>query len=125
MLSLHFISQPSIYLTKPMELYSQQDPLVLNSSTESLGMFSSILRGKKTCVYLREKLLCRTLIRDGLDARKKGGMLTRPQKKGRDGGNLWLIVHNSECQRQEFSSVKHLPISNIKCPIDVMNTPKS
>ena len=56
-----------------MELYSQQDPLVLNSSTESLGMFSSILRGKKTCVYLREKLLCRILIRDGLDARKKGG----------------------------------------------------
>ena len=98
-----------------MELYSQQDPLVLNSSTESLGMFSSILRGKKTCVYLRENLLCRILIRDGLDARKKGGT----------GGNLWSIVRNSECQRQEFSSVKHPPISNIKCPIDVMNIPKS
>ena len=99
-----------------MELYSQQDPLVLNSSTESLGMFSSILRGKKTCVYLREKLLCRILIRDGLDARKKGGT-----------GEIcgYIIVHNSECQRQEFSSVKHLPISNIRCPIDVMNIPKS
>ena len=73
-----------------MELYSQQDPLVLNSSTESLGMSNSILRGKKTCggLYLREKLLCRILIRDGLDARKKGGT----------GGNLWSIVHNSECQ---------------------------
>ena len=46
-----------------MELYSQQDPLVLNSSTESLGMFSSILQGKKkTRVYLREKLLCSILM---------------------------------------------------------------
>ena len=72
-----------------MELYSQQDPLVLNSSTESLGMFSSILRGKKTCVYLREKLLCRILIRDGLDARKKGGT-------GEICGQLSVIVSASD-----------------------------
>ena len=72
-----------------MELYSQQDPLVLNSSTESLGMFSSILRGKKTCVYLREKLLCRILIRDGLDARKKGGT-------GEICGQLSVIVSPSD-----------------------------
>ena len=72
-----------------MELYSQQDPLVLNSSTESLGMFSSILQGKKTCVYLREKLLCRILIRDGLDARKKGGT-------GEICGQLSVIVSASD-----------------------------
>ena len=72
-----------------MELYSQQDPLVLNSSTESLGMFSSILRGKKACVYLREKLLCRILIRDGLDARKKGGT-------GEICGQLSVIVSASD-----------------------------
>ena len=72
-----------------MELYSQQDPLVLNSSTESLGMFSSILRGKKTCVYLREKLLCRILNRDGLDARKKGGT-------GEICGQLSVIVSSSD-----------------------------
>ena len=72
-----------------MELYSQQDPLVLNSSTESLGMFSSILRGKKTCVYLREKVLCRILIRDGLDARKKGGT-------GEICGQLSVIVSTSD-----------------------------
>ena len=72
-----------------MELYSQQDPLVLNSSTESLGMFSSILRGKKTCVYLRENLLCRILIRDGLDARKKGGT-------GEICGQLSVIVSASD-----------------------------
>ena len=74
-----------------MELYSQQDPLVLNSSTESLGMSSSILRGKKTCggLYLRENLLCRILIRDGLDARKKGGT-------GEICGQLSVIVSASD-----------------------------
>ena len=41
------------------------------------------------CVYLREKLLCRILIRDGLDARKKGGT-------GKICGQLSVIVSASD-----------------------------
>ena len=33
------ISQSSIYLAKAMDLYSQQDPLVLDTSAESTGKF--------------------------------------------------------------------------------------
>ena len=39
LLLLLFTLQPSIYLNKPIDLYSQQDPLVLDTSTESAGKF--------------------------------------------------------------------------------------
>ena len=39
LLLLLFTLQPSIYLNKPIDLYLQQDPLVLDTSTESAGKF--------------------------------------------------------------------------------------
>ena len=60
-----FTSQPGIYLAKPVDLYSQQDPLILDTSAESIGKFLFSMQPEPYAMEetFRSKCFGKTVIR--------------------------------------------------------------